>query len=72
MADDADRADDENAVQLEKRIKRMRNESSSRESTLLCIDCEKPIPKERRALMAKIGLTCERCVTCQTAEERLV
>lgn len=43
-----------------------RSKQNERESRMYCVDCEEPIPEERRQAVPG----CERCIICQTALER--
>lgn len=70
--DEGELADREHGVHHAATMRRMKQSLCGRPSTQLCIDCGDPIPKARRELMEKINMTCERCVTCQAASERLV
>ena len=57
---------------LKDAIRRQREQEDDGFSTDCCIDCGKAIPEERRKAMAKLGMTCNRCVACKEHLERSV
>lgn len=67
--DEGELADRENGVHFRATMRRMKQSSSGRPSTQLCIDCDEEIPRERLEAMAKNNLTCERCIACQMKAE---
>lgn len=69
--DEGELADRECGVHHEATMRHLIQSLRGRPSTQFCIDCGELIPKERRDLMKKNKMTCDRCVACKTAAERL-
>lgn len=55
---------------LKAAIRQQREQEDDGFSTDSCIDCGETIPEERRRAMAKLGMTCNRCVACKQRLER--
>lgn len=72
MTDDIDRAQDLEARQRDTALRRQATRAgllgkTMTDSATECQDCEQPIPEARRWAMPG----CQRCVKCQSAQERM-
>ncbi len=64
MADEADRANDLIANEVMSVLSKMRQDATVKMGPEYCVECEEPVPMERRRLGFKL------CVECASESER--